>query len=56
MGLYLTSQTLLRPGDVAVTGETTWAGASMNIRQTGATVQTIPVDDYGLDVNALATL
>lgn len=56
MGLYLTCQTLLRPGEVAITGETTWAGATMNIRQTGATVQTVPVDQHGLDVDALAVL
>ena len=56
MGLYLTAQTLLRPGDVAVTGETTWAGATMNIRQMGATVQPIPVDQHGLNVDALAVL
>ncbi len=56
MGLFLTCQTLLHPGDVAVTGETTWAGATMNIRQTGATVRTVPVDQHGLDVDALVAL
>ncbi|AQG79680.1 PLP-dependent aminotransferase family protein [Spirosoma montaniterrae] len=56
MGLYLTCQTLLRPCDVAVTGETTWAGATMNIRQTGATLLTVAVDEHGLDVEALAAL
>ena len=56
MGLHLTCQTLLRPGDVAITGETTWAGASMNIRKTGASIQTIPVDQHGIDVDALEVL
>ena len=56
MGLHLTCQVLLRPGDSVVTGETTWAGATMNILQTGATVQTVPVDQYGMDVDALAVL
>jgi GntR family transcriptional regulator/MocR family aminotransferase len=56
MGLHLTSQVLLRPGDVVVTGETTWAGATMNFQKAGATVRTIPVDAHGIDVDALATL
>ena len=56
MGLHLTCQVLLRPGDTVVTGETTWAGATMNIQQTGATVQTVPVDRYGMDVDALEVL
>ncbi|CCH52693.1 transcriptional regulator, GntR family with aminotransferase domain [Fibrisoma limi BUZ 3] len=56
MGLYLTSQVLLRPGDVVVTGETTWAGAVMNVQKAGATIRTVPVDQHGLDVAALANL
>lgn len=61
MGLYLTSQVLLRPGrgtagDRVVTGDTTWAGATMNIRKAGATLLTVPVDNHGMDVDALAQL
>lgn len=56
MGLHLTSQTLLRPGDVVVTGETTWTGATMNFLNAGATVLTVPVDGFGMDVDALADL
>lgn len=56
MGLHLTCQVLLRPGDVVVTGETTWAGATMNIRKAGALVLTIPVDQYGLVIDALEQL
>lgn len=56
MGLHLASRVLLRPGDVVVTGETTWAGSAMNFRNAGATVLTVPVDAYGLDVDALAAL
>ena len=56
MGLHLTSQVLLRPGDVVVTGETNWAGAIMNFQKAGATIQTVPVDQHGLDVDALETI
>lgn len=53
MGLHLTSQVVLRPSDVVVTGETTWAGATMNFQKAGALVQTVPVDQHGLDMDAL---
>ena len=56
MGLHLTCQTLLRLGDVVVTGETTWAGATMNVRKTGASVLTVPVDQHGIDVETLEIL
>ena len=56
MGLHLACQVLLRPGDVVVTGETTWAGATMNIRKMGASVHTVPVDQYGMNIDALAEL
>ena len=56
MGLHLATQVLLRPGDVVVTGETTWAGATMNFLNAGATVLTIPIDAHGVDVDALAVL
>jgi GntR family transcriptional regulator/MocR family aminotransferase len=56
MGLHLVSQVLLRPGDRVITGETTWAGATMNFRKAGAHLLTIPVDQHGLDVDALAHL
>lgn len=54
MGLYLASQVLLEPGDVVVTGETTWAGATMNFRKAGATIYTVPVDEHGIDLDRLA--
>ncbi len=56
MGLHIVSRVLLRPGDVVVTGETTWAGATMNFRNAGAAVLTVPVDAQGIDVEALAVL
>ncbi len=56
MGLHLSCQVVLRPDDVFVMGESSWAGAAMNARQAGATVLTVPVDQQGLDVDALARL
>ncbi|WP_420151822.1 PLP-dependent aminotransferase family protein [Spirosoma sp.] len=56
MGLHLACQVLIRPGDVVATGETTWAGAVMNIQKAGASLVTIPVDQQGIDVDVLAEL
>lgn len=56
MGLHLTCQLLLKPGDVVVTGETTWAGATMNMRKAGASLLTVAVDQHGLDIEQLADL
>ncbi|GAB3921303.1 PLP-dependent aminotransferase family protein [Larkinella terrae] len=56
MGIYLTSSTILKPGDVAVVGETNWSGANMNFQQAGAELLTIPVDQHGIDVEALAVI
>lgn len=56
MGLHLSCQVLLRPGNVFAMGESSWAGAAMNARQAGATIRTVPVDEQGLDVDALARL
>ncbi|MGA0558806.1 PLP-dependent aminotransferase family protein [Larkinella sp. VNQ87] len=56
MGIHLASVLLLAPGQTAVVGETNWFGANMNFQQAGANLQTVPVDQHGIDVEALATL
>ncbi|RYC71457.1 aminotransferase-like domain-containing protein [Spirosoma sordidisoli] len=56
MGLHLASQLLLRPADVVATGLTSWAGATMNFLNTGATVLPVAVDQHGLNTDQLADL
>ncbi|RRB06664.1 aminotransferase-like domain-containing protein [Larkinella rosea] len=56
MGIHLASTTVLEPGQTAVVGETNWSGANMNFQQAGAEVLTVPVDQHGINVDALATL
>jgi GntR family transcriptional regulator / MocR family aminotransferase len=56
MGMHLVAQTLLGPGDTLVASEATWASAIMNARQAGADVLTLPADQHGLDVEALASV
>ncbi|MEM7037354.1 MAG: PLP-dependent aminotransferase family protein, partial [Bacteroidota bacterium] len=53
MALYLLSQTLVRPGDIAVVGETNYNAADMNLALAGAQMHRIPVDQHGVDVDAL---
>jgi len=53
MGLYLTCTNLIKPGDQAVTGETSWRGADINLIQAGAILNRIPVDEYGLQIDEL---
>lgn len=56
MGLYLVSTGLLQSGDNVVVGELGWSGANMNFLQAGANVLKIPVDEYGLVIEALEQL
>ncbi|WP_138991745.1 PLP-dependent aminotransferase family protein [Larkinella sp. C7] len=56
MGIHLASTLLLKPGQTAVVGETNWSGANMNFQQAGAELLTVPVDQHGMDVDALAEL
>jgi GntR family transcriptional regulator/MocR family aminotransferase len=56
MGIHLASTILLKPGDAVVVGETNWSGANMNFQQTGAELLTVPVDEHGLDVEALSDI
>ncbi|WP_234733561.1 aminotransferase-like domain-containing protein [Tellurirhabdus bombi] len=56
MGIHLASTLLLQPNDIVVVGETNWSGANMNFRQAGAQILTVPVDQHGLDVEAIAAI
>ncbi|GAL88823.1 aminotransferase-like domain-containing protein [Jejuia pallidilutea] len=50
MSLYIVSQLLIKPNDVVLVGHLSNYAANMIFQQAGATIITIPVDDYGLDV------
>lgn len=54
--LDLVARALLSPGDVAAIESPTFAGALGALRNTGARVIGVPVDDQGLDVDALERL
>lgn len=56
MGMYLSATALIRPGDSVAIDSPGWFGASMNFVQAGAKVCYVPVDEHGMDVDALEEL
>ena len=52
-GISLTARAALEPGDVAVVESPTFAGLLDSLRQTGARVIGVPVDEDGFDVDLL---
>jgi len=55
-GLYLAARALIRPGDVVAVEELGYAPAWRALELAGATLVPIPIDDDGLDVDALDAL
>lgn len=51
MSLYIVSQLLLQPNDVVLVGDLSNYAANMIFQQVGAKIQTIPVDENGLDID-----
>ena len=51
--ISLTAKSILEPGDVAVVESPTFVGILATLRATGARVIGVPVDEDGLDVDAL---
>lgn len=56
MGIYLTASILLRPGDEIIVGEPGYTGATFAFRQLGASVNYVPVNEGGIDVEAIEKL
>ena len=56
MGLYLTASILLGPGENVITGTPGYVGANRTFQQLGARVHHVPVDESGIDVDAIERL
>jgi len=56
MALELTSRALLRPGDVVAVEQIGYRPACLAFKQHGAKVVPVPLDEEGIDVEALARL
>ena len=53
MSMYITSRLLIRPGDHVIVAEPGYFGANMVFEQSGAILDKVPVDDYGIDLEAV---
>ena len=56
MGIYLTAELLIKPGDNVIVGEPGFFAATLTLKQAGANINTAPVDDLGIDVDAVERL
>lgn len=56
MGIYLAGSLILQPGDHVIVGDPGYFGATLTFRQLGANINFVPVDDFGIDVDAIAKL
>ena len=54
MAIHLAVQCIVQPGEVVVVGEVSYTSCNLIIRQGGANLMTVPVDEYGIDVEAIA--
>jgi 2-aminoadipate transaminase len=55
-GLTLAARAILRPGDTVAVESPTFMGVWESVRSTGARVVPIPMDEQGLDVDALGAI
>jgi len=53
MGFYLLFHIILNEGDIAIVGETNFHAANQIIKKAGGKLKTVPVDEDGLDVDAI---
>lgn len=56
MGIYLASQLLFNKRDTVVVGNTNYLTANYTFEEAGATIAHIPVDNQGIDTNAMEAL
>jgi GntR family transcriptional regulator/MocR family aminotransferase len=56
MGIYLSARVLLSPGDEVVIGEPGFLPAVATFQRAGATINPVPVDDAGIDVDEIEAL
>ncbi|MBC7774134.1 MAG: PLP-dependent aminotransferase family protein [Phycisphaerae bacterium] len=56
MAIHLAVQCIVRPGEVVVVGEVSYTSCNLIIKQGGAKLMTVPVDEHGIDVEAIEQL
>ena len=53
MAIFLTAQSVITSGEVMVVGEISYNSANLIFKNAGAKLVTVPVDEWGLDVDAM---
>ncbi len=53
MAIHLAVQCIVKPGEVVLVGEVSYTSCNLIIRQGGANLMTVPVDEHGMDVDAI---
>jgi GntR family transcriptional regulator/MocR family aminotransferase len=56
MAFYLAATLLIKPGDHVIVGEPGYFAATFTFQQAGGIVHRVPVDDFGIDVDAIESL
>ena len=56
MAIHLAVQCIVQPGEVVVVGEVSYTSCNLILKQSGANLMTVPVDDFGMDVEAIEQL
>ena len=53
MAIHLAVQCIVQPGEVVVVGEVSFTSCNLILRQGGAKLMQVPVDEHGMDVEAI---
>jgi GntR family transcriptional regulator/MocR family aminotransferase len=56
MAIYLTAQILLSKNDVVIAADPGYSGANEVFLQAGAQLELVPVDEHGMDINAVEAI
>lgn len=56
MAMYLTAQVLLNKNDIVIVGEPGYDGANEVFEQAGAQLALVPVDEHGIDLDAVEAI
>lgn len=53
LSIYIVVETLVSPGDHVIVGELSYFATNMILQKAGARITTVPVDEHGIDVDAI---
>lgn len=56
MAIHLVVQCIVQPGEVVIVGEVSYTSCNLILRQGGAKLLTVPVDEQGIDVEAIGEI